>query len=357
VRDASLSEAVPQLFNEEGYVQSLHEAVDCLVQAEAFELGVELLSMMFTLHKSTGQFRKLVAVGKQLSDLAEKASVATEGNTRLFNNYYRVGFYGPRFGPLNETQYVYREPSSVRLADFQNRMVVNFSAALNSEVKPVSNKPIEEQGLAADGHYIQIVSVNPIWVPSKFREKKTPTPFDKQHMVDHFGFEAPFAPNGGKISEDVDKQWKRRTIYIVPKYYPAVLRRLRVKEVRYDDLEPLGCAIDLLESRINAIETELSIRPPNTKTLQIVLQGSIMLQVNAGPLAIVKVFLANADTFNPHKIAVLKERMEKFVNRCEFALKMNEKLIGEDQRAYQEAMTEAFYKFKNEALQHLDLSS
>jgi len=49
--------------------------------------------------------------------------------------------------------------------------------------------------------------------------------FDKQHMVDHFGFEAPFAPNGGKISEDVDKQWKRRTIYVVPKFYPAVLRR------------------------------------------------------------------------------------------------------------------------------------
>lgn len=69
-----------------------------------------------------------------------------------------------------------------------------------------------------------------------------------------------------------------------------------------------------------------------------------------------KVFLAHAENFNPQKIAILKERMEKFVNRCEFALKMNEKLIGEDQRAYQEAMTEAFYKFKNEALKHLDIS-
>ena len=68
-------------------------------------------------------------------------------------------------------------------------------------MKPVPNKPIEELGLSPEGHYIQIVSINPIWVPLKFKEKKNVTPFDKQHMVDHFGFEAPYAPSGGKISE------------------------------------------------------------------------------------------------------------------------------------------------------------
>jgi len=104
----------------------------------------------------------------------------------------------------------------------------------------------------------------------------------------------------------------------------------------------------------------------------------LSLEVNAGPLAIVKVFLANADNFPAAKIAVLKERMEKFVNRCEFALKMNGQIVGDDQkylflafpfpgvvflfkllslREYQKAMTEAFYKFKAEAQKHLDLSS
>ena len=79
-------------------------------------------------------------------------------------------------------------------------------------------------------------------------------------------------------------------------------------------------------------------------------------EVNAGPLAIVKVFLAHIEDFDPAKITLLKEKMDKFVRRCEFALKMNDKLIGEDQRAYQDAMTEAFYKFKAEAMKHLDIS-
>lgn len=63
--------------------------------------------------------------------------------------------------------------------------------------------------------------------------------------------------------------------------------RLRVKEVVYEDLEPLECAIDLLDSRINAIEAELQIRPPNTKTLQIVLQGSIMLRTLPHTIALI----------------------------------------------------------------------
>lgn len=79
VRDTSVIESIPPLFSDEGYIQSLVEAVEAFVASEAFELGVELLSMMFTLHKSTGQFRKLVTVGRQLADLAEKASTAVRG--------------------------------------------------------------------------------------------------------------------------------------------------------------------------------------------------------------------------------------------------------------------------------------
>eukprot|EP01128_Nolandella_sp_AFSM9_P012399 TRINITY_DN923_c0_g1_i2.p1 TRINITY_DN923_c0_g1~~TRINITY_DN923_c0_g1_i2.p1 ORF type:complete len:2049 (-),score=477.04 TRINITY_DN923_c0_g1_i2:42-6188(-) len=141
VRSLSVIESVSPILSEEGYVKTLHEAVNALVEGDAYELGVEILSMMFQLHKDTGQFRALIPVGTQLAELAEKAAVSSEGNTRLFSNYYRCGFYGKRFGPLHEKEYIYRQAASLRLVDFQNQMLLQFSSALNVEVKTIPNKP------------------------------------------------------------------------------------------------------------------------------------------------------------------------------------------------------------------------
>jgi hypothetical protein len=51
-----------------------------------------------------------------------------------------------------------------------------------------------------------------------------------------------------------------------------------VKKTRTEIVEPIDSAIDLVKTRIDAIKKELGLIPPNTKTLQIVLQGSIMLR-------------------------------------------------------------------------------
>lgn len=51
-----------------------------------------------------------------------------------------------------------------------------------------------------------------------------------------------------------------------------------MKKTRTEIVEPIDSAIDLVKSRIDAIKKELGLIPPNTKTLQIVLQGSIMLR-------------------------------------------------------------------------------
>jgi len=275
----------------------VHEAIDSMVKANIFEEAVELLSCLFQLHKATGNFGKLAAVGRQLHELAEKATSAIESNIRMFNNYYRVVFYGPKFGELDNTKYIYREHSSVRLVDFSTRMVAQFSELIGTEVKAIPNKPIADLNLDATGHYIQVISVDPYQDRERVKSKKEITTFDKQHGVDKYVFEAPWCgPDGGKPSEEVSKQWKIRNIYVTPKFYPSLTRRHKVCEENQETLGPLDCAIDLLEIRIELIKLELQLRPPNTKTLQIVLQGSIMLQVNAGPMAIMHYFLGSQDT-------------------------------------------------------------
>ncbi|KAK2497728.1 LOW QUALITY PROTEIN: hypothetical protein MC885_014479, partial [Smutsia gigantea] len=41
---------------------------------------------------------------------------------RVFGTYFRVGFYGTRFGDLDEQEFVYKEPSITKLAEISHRL-------------------------------------------------------------------------------------------------------------------------------------------------------------------------------------------------------------------------------------------
>lgn len=40
----------------------------------------------------------------------------------MFGTYFRVGFYGSRFGDLDEQEFVYKEPSITKLAEISHRL-------------------------------------------------------------------------------------------------------------------------------------------------------------------------------------------------------------------------------------------
>lgn len=42
----------------------------------------------------------------------------------MFGTYFRVGFYGCRFGDLDEQEFVYKEPSITKLAEISHRLEV-----------------------------------------------------------------------------------------------------------------------------------------------------------------------------------------------------------------------------------------
>lgn len=77
--------------------------------------------------------------------------------------------------------------------------------------------------------------------------------------------------------------------------------------------------------------------------------------VNEGPLKICEVFLApgaadaDGQPHDPHKIAILKERMADFVKLCGFAIKLNKSLISSEHLPFQ-AMVEQKYEALREAI-------
>lgn len=46
----------------------------------------------------------------------------------MFGTYFRVGFYGSKFGDLDEQEFVYKEPAITKLAEISHRLEVNSSA-------------------------------------------------------------------------------------------------------------------------------------------------------------------------------------------------------------------------------------
>jgi len=105
-------------------------------------------------------------------------------------------------------------------------------------------------------------------------------------------------------------------------------------------LTPIETARDLIKGRCEALRKELSSTSPNTKTLQIVLQGSVLLrmplsffalnppltpswaEVNAGPVEICRVFLAQdkRKEWPEEQVKELELEMKKFFKLCGFAL-------------------------------------
>lgn len=72
--------------------------------------------------------------------------------------------------------------------------------------------------------------------------------------------------------------------------FPYVLQRIAVKDKQFIELTPIEVAVDEMQTRVSELE-DVVLPPIDVKKLQLRLQGSVAVQVNAGPLAYATAFL------------------------------------------------------------------
>lgn len=72
--------------------------------------------------------------------------------------------------------------------------------------------------------------------------------------------------------------------------FPYVLKRIPVKQRHETELSPIDVAIDEMQTRVAELE-DVVLPPIDVKKLQLRLQGSVAVQVNAGALAYANAFL------------------------------------------------------------------
>jgi len=140
------------LFTTEGFAKLIQEAIDMLkevrllakkakpltdlmnpsLQGGFFESSVQAYRMMLPIYLESENYAKQKEIYQDLLLLANKLTDESQLKQRIFSNYYRVAFYGAKFGEeLNGKEFVYKELNTTRVAEVTERLMVRWGACCN----------------------------------------------------------------------------------------------------------------------------------------------------------------------------------------------------------------------------------
>uniref|UniRef100_A0A452VLW6 Dedicator of cytokinesis 9 n=1 Tax=Ursus maritimus TaxID=29073 RepID=A0A452VLW6_URSMA len=306
-------------FNEDVLMELLEQCADGLWKAERYELIADIYKLIIPIYEKRRDFERLAHLYDTLHRAYSKVTEVMHSGRRLLGTYFRVAFFGQ--------------------VSLLSRLLKLYSDKFGSEnVKMIQDSgKVNPKDLDSKYAYIQVTHVIPFFDEKELQERKTE--FERSHNIRRFMFEMPFTQTG-KRQGGVEEQCKRRTILTAIHCFPYVKKRIPVMYQHHTDLNPIEVAIDEMSKKVAELRQLCSSAEVDMIKLQLKLQGSVSVQVNAGPLAYARAFLDDTNTkrYPDNKVKLLKEVFRQFVEACGQALAVNERLIKEDQLEYQEEM-------------------
>uniref|UniRef100_A0A4W4GPA7 Dedicator of cytokinesis 6 n=1 Tax=Electrophorus electricus TaxID=8005 RepID=A0A4W4GPA7_ELEEL len=334
-------------FSEAGLVGLLEQAAASFNMAAMYEVINEVYKILCPIHEANRDFKKLASVHGKLQDAFNKIYNQVSPQDRMFGTYFRVGFYGCRFGDLDEQEFVYKEPSITKLAEISHRLEEFYSERFGDEVVVIikDSNPVDKSKLDPNKAYLQITYVEPFFDTYELKERVTY--FDKNYNLRTFMYCTPFTLDG-RAHGDLHEQYKRKTILTTSHAFPYIKTRINVIEKEEIILVPIEVAIEDMQKKTQELAFATHQDPADSKMLQMVLQGCVGTTVNQGPLEVAQVFLSeipdDPKLFRHHN--KLRLCFKDFTKRCEDALRRNKALIGPDQKEYHRELERNYYKLK-----------
>ncbi|ESP02458.1 hypothetical protein LOTGIDRAFT_199704 [Lottia gigantea] len=332
-------------FTENGLVGLLEQAAGSFTMGGMYELVNEVYKILLPIHEANRDFKKLAHIHQKLQEAF--TNITRQKGKRMFGTYFRVGFYGSKFGDLDGEEYIYKEPAITKLPEIAHRLVGFYGDRFGEDVVHVlkDSNTVEKEKLDPEKAYIQITYVEPYFDYYEYRERVTY--FEKNCKLKRFMYATPFTLDG-RAHGDLKEQYKRKTILTTVHFFPYVKTRLSVIERQQIILSPIEVAIEDVQKKTKELSVALNQDPPDTKILQMVLQGCIGTTVNQGPLEVAMVFLS--------KVAEGKEVPSKhhnklrlcfkdFMKKTSDALRKNKALITSEQKEYQRELERNFHNF------------
>ncbi|XP_063283925.1 dedicator of cytokinesis protein 7 isoform X6 [Pelobates fuscus] len=340
-------------FTEAGLVGLLEQAAASFSMAGMYEAVNEVYKVLIPIHEASRDAKRLCTIHGKLQDAFSKIVHQSTGWERMFGTYFRVGFYGTKFGDLDEQEFVYKEPAITKLAEISHRLEGFYGERFGEDVVEVikDSNPVDKCKLDPNKAFIQITYVEPYF--DTYEMKDRITYFDKNYNLRRFMYCTPFTLDG-RAHGELHEQFKRKTILTTSHAFPYIKTRINVINKEEVILTPIEVAIEDMQKKTQELAFATHQDPADHKMLQMVLQGSVGTTVNQGPLEVAQVFLSEIPSdqklFRHHN--KLRLCFKDFTKRCEDALRKNKGLIGPDQKEYQKELERNYHRLKD-ALQPL----
>ncbi|KAM4809260.1 dedicator of cytokinesis protein 8 [Rhinophrynus dorsalis] len=332
-------------FSENGLTGLLEQAAELFSTAGFYETVNEVYKIVIPVHEAHRDFRKLSSTHEKLQKAFD--SIITKGHKRMFGTYFRVGFYGSKFGDLDEQEYIYKEPTITKLPEISHRLEGFYGQCFGEDAVEVikDSAPVNKSKLDPNKAYIQITFVEPYF--EDYEMKYRMTHFEKNYNLRRFMYTTPFTLDG-RPRGDLSEQYKRKTILTTMHAFPYIKTRINVIQKEEFILTPIEVAIEDMQKKTLELAVATNQEPPDAKMLQMVLQGSVGATVNQGPLEVAQVFLAEipADPKLYRHHNKLRLCFKEFIMRCGEAVEKNKRLITSDQREYQQELKKNYNRLK-----------
>ena len=358
-------------FSEDSLIETLESAATLFARSERFEMVPEVYKIMIPFHEKRRNFDSLSKIYKTVSATYEKIIQVQRTGKRIFGRFYRIAFYGREFfDEESGKEFVYKEPKVTSLPEISDRLKDIFGKKFGPEnIKLIMAEKEVDEKMDCDPKfaYIQVTHVHP-WNHS-IQPNDRKTDFEKlDNNLNKFMFETPFSMSDPSKTHSASchDQCKRRTVLTTLYHFPYVVKRIPVISKSVQILSPIEVAIDEMESRVKELDSVINYpgkdsgSRPDLKKLQLKLQGSVSVQVNAGPLAYARSFLPSGskDSHGHHfpieKVNQLKDVFMEFIEICEMGMELNERFIGQDQHEYHQSMRSNLDEMTGELSQWLN---
>ncbi|XP_069104043.1 dedicator of cytokinesis protein 9-like [Argopecten irradians] len=331
-------------YTEETMVQFLEQAAQAMEQAERYEILGEIYRLIIPIYEYSRDYERLSTGYSNLAHAYSKVVEVTASGKRLLGKYFRVAFYGQSFFDEEDgKEYLYKEPKVTSLAEICERLEKMYGEKYGRDnVKLIKDsKKVNPAELDTKFAYIQVIHVTPYFEEKELQRRVTE--FEKNNNIKRFMFETPFTKNG-KAHGEINEQCKRRTILTTSHAFPFVKKRIEIVDRKEMVLTPIEVAIDQMQAKVLDMKEVVNLSRPDSKKLQLRLQGSVSAQVNAGPLAYAQAFLGKdkITAFPIEHVDSLKEVFREFVCVCNDALDLNMTLITTEQKEYHESLCAGF---------------
>ena len=320
-------------------IASYYEAcVSQLDLAELYEQCSDVYAALLPFYHHWHDYARLSKAHLHLHAVFEKLLEANRSEARMLGSYYRVGFYGRRFGPrLDGLEFIYKLPKITRLSEVSTRLRSLYSAQLQCPVRvlPDSN-PVDRSRLDPEDAVLQLTFVHPVFPadeaeavgeagqeaaatgwsndvapglhaatfsPSCASLQLRPTLLsysgrrprssfiEQRSCLSAFRFSTPFT-SSGRMHGPVTEQHKRNTVLYVRLPFPAILTAQPVVRRTESILSPIEVAIEDVRLRTAAAHELLGSAHLHSKSLTQWLAGSVATQVHGGAREVCLAFLS-----------------------------------------------------------------